>query len=109
MKLKEGVTLTRLHPSIAHALDVIDAYWWKKFGTHVVVTSLGDGTHSEGSLHYGVRGDVRCRALDFRIRHLEGAVRAQVRLDLRGLLGSVYDVVLESDHGHIEFDPKILD
>ena len=104
MKLKEGVQALDVHPSVLHAMDVVDAFWRQTFGTHAVVTSLGDSNHSEGSLHYGVPGDVRTRAFDLRTRDLDGAQKAMVRYALRRLLGEAYDVILETTHLHIEFD-----
>lgn len=105
MKYKDGVSPgAGLHPLLAGALDVVDAYWRLAFGRQAVVTSLGDGTHSEGSKHYGEPGDARVRAADLRTRDLDGAQRARARNDLRILLGSVFDVVLETPHLHLEVD-----
>lgn len=59
----------------------------------VYVTSMRDGTHSAGSIHpQGDAFDIRPIAIDW------GAIRKQV--------GADYDIVSESDHMHIEYDPK---
>ena len=61
-----------------------------------VITSTWDGTHSPGSWHQF------CMALDFRLpnNHLVAAQKLMQKL------GTDYDVVLEGDHIHIEYDPK---
>jgi len=67
----------------------------------VVITSVTDGKHKEGSRHY--TGD----AIDIRIWNLpEDVSYLQASSDLRSLLDDDYDVVLESDHIHVEWDPK---
>lgn len=64
----------------------------------MTITSLTDGKHSAGSLHY--TGD----AVDLRLP----VVRDKQTLVsmLRDALGLHYDVVLEPDHIHIEHDPR---
>ena len=74
----------------------------------VWVTSANDGRHKKGSLHY------KNRAYDIRIKNIVGilefplvartwAERMQVAL------GDDYDVVLEEDHIHVEYDPEELE
>lgn len=106
MKVKDGVISFAPHPSILHAMEVVNAYWWKEFGEHATVTSIHDKTHSFESFHYGTRDDIRTRAFDVRTRDLGGDAKAKMRNDLRRLLGTIFDVVLESDHLHIELDMK---
>jgi hypothetical protein len=69
----------------------------------VWITSANDLIHMRNSLHY------KNRAFDIRIRNILGdnpgaagvwAERMQIAL------GKDYDVVLEADHIHAEFDPK---
>lgn len=86
----------------------------------VVVTSGSDGAHKPGSFHYV------SRALDVRFLGGDraGAIVAPTGVDaagawdmqkqlaqewaarLRQVLGPDYDVVVESDHIHVERDPK---
>ena len=58
------------------------------------VTSLRDGNHMAGSLHYdGLAFDIkRIPAADF--------------ISMYGCLGPGCDIVFEKDHVHCEFDPK---
>lgn len=67
------------------------------FGTyneHIYITSIRDGLHSNGSLH--PHGD----AFDFSPPKKASAVR------LKEILGKNFDLVIEKDHWHIEYDPK---
>ena len=64
------------------------------------VTSVIDGAHSRGSFHYlGL-------ALDLRTNDLPPGEADEIVNMLRAALGQDYDVVLEKDHIHIEFQPK---
>lgn len=71
---------------------------WSTHGADLVITSLIDGKHSLGSLHYvGMAVDLRRWQLD----DPEQAVE-----ELKAALGPDYDVILESTHVHVEFQPK---
>ena len=63
----------------------------------MTITSLTDGDHMAGSLHNC--GD----AVDLRLPDRSAPVTMASRL--RDALGSSYDVVLEKDHIHVEYDP----
>lgn len=80
------------------------------------ITSANDGEHKDGSLHY------INRAFDFRTRNVTVPASADPRAGsasilrekvlqewasrIRAALGHNYDVVLEKDHLHVEWDPK---
>lgn len=86
--------------AIQHAISVA-ASAYGAHGVELVVTSLRDGRHMQGSLHYsGNAVDLRRWDIDAK------QVTSQVVAQIRSQLGSDYDVILESDHIHIEFDPK---
>lgn len=89
-----GVDLSSLHPAIWRAVRAVCKIWGEE---EPVITSTWEGTHSSWSLHY------LKRALDFRLPRGPGIIAAQ---DLRKELGKDYDVVLEHDHIHVEYDPK---
>jgi len=96
MLIKAGVDISRLRPEIRKKQNEIAKIVWEIEQEELVVTSTYEGTHSEGSLHYAdLAEDIR--------RHKKGQ---KVRNRLRDKLGMDYDVVLESDHIHIEYDPK---
>jgi hypothetical protein len=87
-----------VQPQIFHAITVA-AMVYAVAKTPLVVTSLMDGKHSQRSLHY------KGLAVDLRIWNLNAPVE-QVVTALRSALGEDYDVVLESDHIHVEYDPE---
>ena len=97
--LKAEVSINGIEQEIVTAL-VIAGSIWERLNRDLVVTSVCDGRHSTGSLHYVGH------AIDFRISNL-----SQTQVDpavnmLRQNLGKDFDVVLEADHIHVEFQPK---
>lgn len=101
MVLKQGVNPMRLQPELLLALLVADGVW-RGVGQELVVTSLNDSKHSNGSLHYA-----GCAA-DLRTRYFTGDQVLLVADTLRDALGNCkdYDIVVEADHIHIEYQPK---
>jgi hypothetical protein len=96
IQLKPGVRAAGVRPEIVLALRVAEGIW-KTQGQDLVVTSLTEGNHSRTSLHYaGAAADLRIWNLD----------AEQARQELAEALGDDYDVVLETDHIHCEFQPK---
>lgn len=67
------------------------------FDLYPTITSITDGKHGITSLHY------KGKALDIRLPEKNIAA---VFNKIAEILGPDYDVVLESTHIHIEFDPK---
>lgn len=83
-------------PELEKAVQVVDTLL-HAYGLHAVITSGNDGYHSRpGSLHY------RNAALDFRTNDWPDVHEYVVRI--RGLLGPKYDVVVEPNHLHIEYE-----
>jgi hypothetical protein len=115
VKIKDSKTAlgpAGAHPSIIHAIDVVDRVWWRVTGRQMRVTGLAEEGHSEASLHYGVQGDPRCRAFDVGAGDTTPEERAKITSELLSRLGDFeYDFVWEglgtqNAHLHIEFDPK---
>ena len=112
MKRKDStVSTARLQREMRPAQIAVDLIY-RKYHREPVITSGDemwkqdkDGdwvlTHSVGSLHYyGL-------ALDFRIYYFSADVLAKVYKELRQALCYLgFDVVLEKDHIHIEYNPK---
>ena len=73
---------------------------WAELGYALVITSLNDGRHSWTSLHYSGS------AADLRIRHMRTGDAARATEELQAALGIDFDVVLEEDHIHVEYQPK---
>jgi len=66
-----------------------------------VITSAHDSTHHNGSLHYVGR------AIDVRTREMSAGQQQEVLSVCKLKLAPLgFDVVMEADHLHIEYDPK---
>jgi len=96
MLIKAGVDISRLRPEIRKKLTGLASIIWAMESEEIVITSTYEGTHSEGSLHYANL------AIDIRRKR----ERMFAYNEIKQWLGDDYDVVLESDHIHIEYDPK---
>lgn len=97
MQIKEGVKLLGIQPQTLLGAIVADSIL-PQYGQEAIITSAVDGKHKRSSAHY------TGRAVDLRIWDLDDAEFAV--LALQKALGSEYDVILESNHIHLEFDPK---
>ena len=98
MQIKSGVRIYGIRPEVVLAL-LVAQHAYEQFGeaSRFVVTSVADGKHSQGSLHY-----VGC-AVDLR---LPRQARGSIINALKANLGPDFDVVLEGSHIHLEFQPK---
>jgi len=115
----DSISLSNLQPQVLVALmNANDLY--AEWGLPCVVTSGSEpGTrHGKTSLHYaGQAVDIRTKNLADVFSHLsptrqaERAVSAiaEIVKKLNASLGIDYDVILESDHIHIEYQPKRRD
>jgi hypothetical protein len=100
MKLKSGVRVQGIRPELILAIVIADGVWRDDAGAEMVVTSVTDGRHSRGSLHY------TGAAFDIRTRDLVPDTVPDLAERLRKALGEDYDVVLEATHIHVEYQPK---
>jgi len=96
MLLKPGVDISRLNRQIRRTLNSLDRIF-KNYGEHLVITSTYEGSHSPSSLHYANN------AIDLR---LPTTAKLDIYQDIKDNIGDDYDVILEIDHIHIEYDPK---
>jgi len=94
---KKDKTVIINEPLANILLVVSNAY--ARVGLDTVITSGNDATHKKGSLHY------KDRALDFRTRTIPQERVAGLVKEIKIFLGPQYDVVLEKDHLHVEYDP----
>tara|TARA_R110000796_G_scaffold252500_1_gene387169 strand:- start:16171 stop:16644 length:474 start_codon:yes stop_codon:yes gene_type:complete len=106
MIIKKGASLEGVTEQTKAAIEKVDDIY-RANGTQFFVTSgteghAGDGVHKKTSKHY--TGD----AFDCRIRNIAGGHQAVVNIynTIRRVLGDDFDVVLEKDHIHVEYDPK---
>ena len=96
MNIKPGVHLQGIRPEIVVALTIADRVY-ADHESPLVITSGVEGKHMRNSLHYVGA------AVDIRLPESEAKYMAGV---LSYALGEQYDVVLESTHIHIEFQPE---
>ena len=92
LRFKKGVSIYGLQPEMLWAIDRCVDIW-----EDVTVTSARGGKHSYGSKHYcGYAIDLRTRNLT----NIDSIMKA-----LKSILVG-FDVILEVNHIHIEYDPK---
>lgn len=96
-ELKDGVCIS-MTPVVSLMVQVVDECL-HGYGKHAVITSGSEGKHSPNSYHqYN-------RAVDFRIWNWPSGKEQEIIGCIREGLGKDFDVVIESDHLHVEYDP----
>lgn len=94
MKTKDSsVNIEDLVPKLKNILSELE-YVYAKFHTDLVITSGKDGIHGTDSLHY------EGKAVDLRTWNVLASLVEQIKAHI----GPDFDVILEKDHIHIEFD-----
>lgn len=96
-----------LHVQTIRAVVVASGVW-SEFGPDYpfTITALNDGKHSNRSRHYlGCAVDMRTWK-DYSGQQISRTDKAKIAEELRKRLGADFDVVPESTHIHIEYDPK---
>jgi hypothetical protein len=106
VKFKAGVELNDKHfrKNVIRIIEVACATAPSLIDNSVVITSANDGVHMKGSKH-GTN-----EAFDIRISNIaikdNGKIARRWAADMQVMLGSDYDVILEKDHIHAEYDPS---
>lgn len=105
IQIKPGTKLKDLAPQIVLAITVAEHIWWNAGQTTLVLTSVNDSKHKEGSFHY------RGLAVDLRIKTMPQKLRAVAVRQLKEALGSQFDVLHEGigadwEHVHIEHEDR---
>lgn len=104
--LKDGVRINGAHfnPEMVRIIDAArETAPMMERGT-VWVTSANDSRHKDTSLHY------ENQAFDIRIYNIIGDVHREARdwaVRLQEALGPDYDVLYETTHIHVEYDPDV--
>ena len=99
VKFKTGVVLHLLRQPIVDLLNFL-AKIAKEIQTNIIITSMNDGKHREGSFHY------INLAVDIRIWNLPSFRTAENLTNLIRGLHENYDVILEKNHIHVEWDDR---
>ena len=97
--IKDGVKSSDIELVVLDGVITI-ALVYQDLGYVPVITSKEDGTHMPTSLHY------KKRAFDWRTYQVPAAERPALKAVVQKALGPDWDVVLEKDHLHTEYDPK---
>lgn len=96
ISIADRVDLTGLKPETLLAILVVERVY-DSFGEGLHLTSVNDGEHMPGSLHYvGFAFDCR----------LASRARSTITARCKDRLGSSFDVVQEATHLHVEYQPK---
>jgi len=99
MFLKKGVKIQGISNEMLLGLFVADQVY-QEHGYELTITSVIDGRHSKTSLHYSGNGG------DLRTRDIPEDDREPIRASIKERLGIDFDVILESDHIHMEYQPR---
>ncbi len=99
LRIKDTAGLAGVGPEIVLAIMVASEVY-SDMGYDCVVTSVTDSTHNGASLHY------IGNAVDFRTKHVPVEKHEAIRAEIATRLGPQFDVILASDHIHLEFQPK---
>jgi hypothetical protein len=111
MRLKNNsISLQNLQPQVVFALQLVGPVYEGAIESNEegVITSVNDNIHSVASLHNSGN------AVDLRIRDpytgiLYFSDPAYVVEEMQVKLNSDFDVILEKDHIHLEYQPKRKD
>jgi len=99
MSIKPGVEVNGLQTEMLLAFVIANEIY-SEYGVKCTLTEATGGKHGVASLHYvGF-------AIDLRTRDMSASMAEIITQKLKEALGDQYDVVLEKDHIHIEFQPK---
>lgn len=93
-------TILSTKPEMNYARGIV-ASVWRLHGYTLTVTSGYDGSHGAASLHE------RGLAEDYRTRDVAPSELDAMIGEVRARLGSDYDVIKETDHLHVEYDPEV--
>lgn len=114
MKTKDHTVETEFHPTLTAFLFEADITY-RKWGSELIITSGSEQSakHSRTSLHYATPA----QAADIRIWQTYHEPPADQQLDYLKATSAIFcrklsiptdwiDIILESDHIHIEYQPK---
>ena len=97
VNFKNGVKLAGLQPEMLEAIDIC-AEVFSKNNLPLTLTSAREGNHGRHSHHY------KGLAIDLRVWDIADSVNIYQRY-LQEALGPDYQVIVEPDHLHVEYDP----
>ena len=107
IRLKGKNVVSDVQPALMMGLTVVEGVF-RNFGVQeVVITSLNDGAHEFNSLHYqGLAADIRLVTHPYYNGYYTHALNQAILVESTRRLSKHFDLLLESDHFHLEYDPK---
>lgn len=97
---KDGVKVDGIKKETIELMLLLNTFFVRQISKPFVVTSCTDGRHMKGSKHYSGY------AIDIRTRHLTKREIGILVSWFTTYYDKYYDMVVESDHIHVEYDPK---
>lgn len=117
LSFKHGIDLRDISPEILMGHSVV-VEQYRNHDLPCRVTSGQDGKHSDRSFHYprndpdhGPWCEPKFKALDYGTKNpstgeqWSSIIKNALSDDIRRALGPQFQVVVEADHIHVEFDP----
>ncbi|MCP3977223.1 MAG: hypothetical protein GY720_22265 [bacterium] len=105
MKIKRGVKINGAKPELLFGLLICQRVY-EEHGVELRVTSICEGRHKRASAHYTGRGADLGTKSEANGQQYGQSLKAEITAGLKEDLGSEFDVILERDHIHVEYDPK---
>ncbi len=105
MKIKKGVKINGAKPELLFGLLIAQRVY-EEHGVELRVTSICDGKHKRASAHYTGRAADLGTLSTANWKQYGSELKADITAGLKDDLGQEFDVILESDHIHVEYDPK---
>jgi len=107
IRFKDGVDVIGIKKETITAMARVSSYFYDFHNERdMVVTSCSDGKHMENSKHYtGEAFDIRCWTTPISGVQVNNGTKAMYVHEIGLLLGDDWDVVAETTHIHIEYDP----
>ena len=88
-----------LQPNVAKARGKVHKIF-KARNEDLFITSIREGIHGDITLHYD--------GWAFDIKFPKHSSIQDIVAEIKEVLGPDFDIIVESDHFHIEYDPKVV-
>ena len=103
---KRGVNLDGITKECLWCMSAVSEHFMLYLDRDIVVTSVNDGRHMKGSRHYsGNAFDLRTWTTNTSGIQMDVDEKHTLAVAIINKIGIDYDVVVEKDHLHIEYDP----